>query len=84
MNPKFHTWFLAIVLLASVAAILAVCLHSLDEIHYLKSFFPTHFTVQQAFYAAAIELIKVLIISLPLVLIVVVCLRLVRSPAVRD
>jgi len=46
--------------------------------------FPTHFTVQQAFYAAAIELIKVLIISLPLVLVVVVCLRLLRPCVVRS
>lgn len=82
--PKLSRLLLALALIASVAAVTAVGWHSLGEIHYLKSFFPTHFTVQQAFYAAAIELIKVLIISLPLVLIAVVCLRLLRPSVVRS
>jgi len=48
----------------------------LDEIHYLKSFFPDRFSVEEAYYASRIELIKVIIISLPLALIIYVCLRL--------
>ena len=37
-------------------------------------FFPRQFTVQEAFYASAVELIKVLIISLPFVLIIATAL----------
>ena len=69
---------IALVTLA-VAAIGAVCLHSLEEIHYLKSFFPPAFTVQEAFYASALELIKVIIISLPLLLIISVSLFFLRQ-----
>jgi hypothetical protein len=69
----------ALLLLAVVVAIgiiAAVCWHSVEEIHYLKSFFPGSFTVQQAFYASGIELIKIIIVSLPLVLIIFICLHL--------
>ncbi len=52
----------------------AVCWHSIKEIHYLKSFFPKQFSVQEAYYAAAIELIKVVIIGLPIVLIICIIL----------
>lgn len=48
----------------------AVCWHSVEEIHYLKSFFPKQFNVQEAYYAAAIELIKVTIIGMPIILII--------------
>jgi len=48
----------------------AVCWHSVEEIHYLKSFFPKQFSVQEAYYAAAVELIKVVIIGLPIVFII--------------
>jgi hypothetical protein len=60
----------------SIAIVAAVCLHSLEEIHYLKSFYPRQFTVQEAFYASAVELIKVLIISLPLFLVTAAALYL--------
>ncbi|NJD61480.1 MAG: hypothetical protein FIA93_02010 [Deltaproteobacteria bacterium] len=54
----------------------AVCWHSVAEIHYLKSFFPTQFSVQDAFYASAIELIKIIIIALPIVVIMATGLNL--------
>ena len=57
-----------------IAIIGAVCLHSVEEIHYLKTFFPRTFTVEEAFYASGIELMKVLIISIPLSLVVALCL----------
>ena len=57
-------------IIISIIVVTAVCWHSLGEIHYLKSFYPRQFTVQEAFYASAVELIKVLIISLPFFLIV--------------
>jgi len=56
----------------------AVCWHSIDEIHYLKSFFPKQFNMQEAYYAAAIELMKVMIIGMPVVLVISVCLYLWR------
>lgn len=70
---------IALIILA-VTAVGAVCLHSLKEIHYLKSFFPPAFTVQETFYSAALELIKVVIIAIPLVLIIAVCLYFLRQP----
>lgn len=48
----------------------AVSFHSLEEIHYLKSFYPGSFTVEEAFYASLIEFIKIHIISLPLMVII--------------
>lgn len=72
-HPK--TVLLLIVFIA-IGLVGAVCWHSVEEIHYLKSFFPESFTVQQAFYASGIELIKIIIISLPLVLIIFTCLHL--------
>lgn len=57
-----------------IAIIGAVCLHSVEEIHYLKTFFPRTFTVEEAFYASGIELVKVLIISIPLSLVVALCI----------
>lgn len=64
---------------AALAAIFGVCLHSLEEIHYLKHFFPPSFTVAETFYAVAIELIKVMIITFPLVLAIAVCLFVWRD-----
>jgi lipopolysaccharide export LptBFGC system permease protein LptF len=77
MTTKCRIILIALVVLA-FAAVTAVCLHSLEEIHYLKSFFPATFTVQQAFYAGALELVKVAIIALPLVLLIGICLFFIR------
>ena len=67
------------VIAAGVVGFSAVCLHSLEEIHYLKSFFPREFTMEEAFYAAAVELIKVIIIGLPILVIIGVCLAKLRD-----
>jgi len=77
MKSRYHILLTVLVGLA-LAAATAVCLHSLEEIHYLKSFFPGTFTVEEAFYAGALELIKVTIIVLPLVLLIAVCLFFLR------
>lgn len=53
----------------SIVIVAAVCGHSLEEIHYLKSFYPSQFSVEEGFYASAVELIKI-IISLPFFLII--------------
>lgn len=78
-SSKAGRVFLIALVTLAVVAIGAVCLHSLEEIHYLKSFFPRSFTVQEAFYASAVELIKVFIIALPLLLIISVSLFFLRQ-----
>jgi len=57
-----------------------ICFHSVEEIHYLKSFFPVRFTVQEAFYASAVELIKVVIVGIPFLLFISICLVLSGRP----
>ncbi len=66
------------ILVICILIIAMVSFHSVQEIHYLKSFYPDHFSVSEAAYAAVVELIKVLLIALPLVLIIFVCLLLLR------
>ena len=70
--------FLAAVIILSLIIIVAVCWHSVEEIHYLKSFYPKRFSVQEAFYASSVELVKVVIISLPLFLIIATALYSLR------
>ncbi len=67
---KIYSVILCVTTILGVVIFSAVCWHSIDEIHYLKSFFPKQFSVQEAYYATAIELIKVIIIGLPIVLII--------------
>ncbi len=68
-----------LVILIGVVGYAAICLHSIEEIHYLKSIFPKKFTVEEAFYASAIELIKVIIIGIPFVLALTLCLRRLKD-----
>ena len=65
-------------LLICIIAFSAICYHSIEEIHYLKTFFPKSFTVEQAFYASGIELIKIIIVGIPVVLTVSILLSLFR------
>ena len=69
---------LLVVTVAAIVIIATVSLHSVWEIHYLKSFYPSHFTVSEVGWAAVVELIKVALVSLPLVLVISVCLHLRR------
>lgn len=71
--------FLIIAAVASFVAITAASWHSVEEIHYLKTFYPSRFTVEEAFLAAKVELIKVLLISLPLLIVIAAALYLLRS-----
>jgi hypothetical protein len=70
---------LSLLLVAGAVALAAVCFHSAQEIHYLKSFFPGQFTVEEAFYASAVELVKVVIIALPILVIMGVCIVFLRD-----
>ncbi len=69
MQRAYRVPILSVIAL-SIIVVSAVCWHSLEEIHYLKSFYPRQFTVEETFYASAVELIKVMIVSLPFFLIV--------------
>lgn len=71
--------FLVIAAAASFAVIAAASWHSVEEIHYLKTFYPSKFTVEEASMAAEVELIKVVLISLPLVIVMVAALYLLKS-----
>jgi hypothetical protein len=70
------------ILLSAVAAglllIAAVCWHSVEEIHYLKSFFPARFTVEEAGYASIVELVKIAIITVPVLVVIATCLCLLH------
>ena len=73
MSSKTHI-LLILLIATALAAATAVCVHSLEEIHYLKTFFPRTFSVEEAFYAGGLELFKVVIITIPLLLLIIVCL----------
>jgi hypothetical protein len=66
---KFRV-FLAALMTICVIIIAAVSFRSVEEIHHLKSFYPGSLTVEEAFYAALVEFIKIHIISLPLMVII--------------
>lgn len=66
-------YLLLLFILVCVLIISAVSWHSVEEIHYLKSFYPAALSVENAFYAAWVEVIKIHIISLPLLTIILIC-----------
>ena len=65
------------IIIACVIFLTYASFHSVWEIHYLKSFYPKSFTVTEAGYAAIVELIKIALISFPLVIIITLCLILI-------
>ena len=77
MNRILRAVILSVVSI-SLFVITAVCWHSMEEIHYLKTFFPRQFSVEETFYASGVELIKVVIISIPFIGIIItgLCLLL--------
>ena len=75
---------LSLAIVVSIVIVAAVCWHSLEEIHYLKSFYPKHFTVEEAFYASGVELIKVCVISMPFFLVLWVSLHLLKIQRNKD
>ncbi len=54
---------------ACLIIIALVSWHSVQEIHYLKTFYPRDFTVVEAGWAALVEVMKVALISFPLFLL---------------
>ncbi|GMR04362.1 MAG: hypothetical protein BMS9Abin23_0258 [Thermodesulfobacteriota bacterium] len=65
--------------IVSITVIFSVAWHSLDEIHYLKTFYPREFSVEEAFYASAVELVKVLVISIPFIVLLAASLYLLTK-----
>jgi lipopolysaccharide export LptBFGC system permease protein LptF len=75
---RIHHVVLISAIAISIFVVFAVCWHSVEEIHYLKSFYPKQFSVEEAFYATAVELVKIIIISLPFSLVVATSLYVLR------
>ena len=78
MTKKPHSIFLISIVVFGVVILSAVCWHSVGEIHYLKSFFPNRFSVEEAYYASAVELIKVVVIALPIITVIGISLYVLR------
>ena len=76
---KTHQIVIISLIIISVVLLSAICWHSIEEIHYLKSFFPKQFTVEEAMYASIVELIKIVILSVPFLLVVWIGLFLIRE-----
>jgi ABC-type phosphate transport system permease subunit len=73
-----HRMLLFCAIVVAIAVVSAVCWHSVEEIHYLKTFYPRQFSVAEAFYASGVELVKVIIIAIPFVLVIAVALHALR------
>lgn len=74
---KFVKIVLSVIIVICLAAIAIASFHSVWEIHYLKSFYQGHFSVAEAAYASIVELIKVVLISFPLIVMMCVSLFLI-------
>ena len=70
--------FIAIII-TSLLFITAVAFHSVQEVHYLKSFYPEEFTVEEAKDASIVEFVKVSLISLPLILLIIISLVILKN-----
>ena len=69
MNGGLATAVLSVIGLA-VVAVAAASWHSVEEIHYFKTFYPASFSVEEAYYASRVELIKVILIGFPMFLVI--------------
>jgi hypothetical protein len=84
MSGFWKKLLLSLAIGVSILIVAAVCWHSLEEIHYLKSFYPKSFTVEESFYASGVELIKVFVIGVPFFLVIWVSLYLLKTLRNRD
>jgi len=75
LKKKYILWAIIII---GLITIFSVSKRSVDEIHYLKRFYSPVFTVEEAYYASKIELIKVAIISIPLAVLIFVSLFILK------
>lgn len=84
MNQSSKSFLLLLAFIGSLAVMSSASWHSLEEIHYFKSFYPEEFSVAEVFYASAVELIKVTIIGAPFYLIMLVSLYLLGLSSRKD
>ena len=84
MSSFWKKLLLSLAIVVSILIVAAVCWHSLEEIHYLKSFYPKQFTVEESFYASGVELIKVFVVGVPFFLVIWVSLYLLKILKDRD
>ena len=84
MSGFWKRLLLSLAIILSILIVAAVCYHSLEEIHYVKSFYPKQFTVEEAFYASGVELIKVVVIGVPFFLVLWVSLCLLKNLSNKD
>jgi hypothetical protein len=84
MSGFWKKLLLSLAIGVSILIVAVVCWHSLEEIHYLKSFYPKSFTVEESFYASGVELIKVFVIGVPLFLVIWLSLSLLKTLRNRD
>ncbi|MEE9542931.1 MAG: hypothetical protein V3V95_04030 [Thermodesulfobacteriota bacterium] len=75
LKKKYILWAIIIICLLTI---FGVARHSVDEIHYMKRFYPPEFTVEEAYYASKVEFIKVVITSIPFVLLTFVALFMLK------
>jgi hypothetical protein len=61
------------------APIFLVVRHSVEEIHYMKTLYPPALTLNEAFWAVLIELIKVSLIALPLLIAMILVWKVSRD-----
>lgn len=66
MQHRLNTWILGVAIVAAAVFFSGVCWHAVEEIHYFKTFYPSSLTVQESLYASLVELIKVILIGLPI------------------
>lgn len=75
LKKKYIYWAIVIICLLTL---FGVARHSVDEIHYLKRFYPAHFSVEEAYYASKVELIKVVITAIPIVVLIFTTLFILK------
>ena len=76
---KNKTNLFVFIIIFSIIVVGAAAYHSVGEIHYLKSFFPREFSVQEAKDASVVELVKVVIITIPFIVVIYGSLAFVKN-----
>lgn len=75
LKKKYILWAIVLICLFTL---FGTAMHSVDEIHYLKRFYPAHFSVEEAYYASKVELIKNIITAIPLTILIFASLYFIK------
>ena len=76
LKKKYILWAIIIICFLTI---FGTARHSVDEIDYLKSLYPTEFTVEEAYYASKIELLKNIITAIPLTVLIFAALYYLKK-----